>query len=270
MKKLKNKLGNVVKSAVASPAGFKTLWKVIAVVICFANFGISANAQNISSCGLLVAPNDYKKILTYSEAVNNCPAGYRLPTIEELECMAKNKSTLKLSFWGEYWSITTKGEKAYSVTMDDGKKEQCEKLEKKRVRYIKDTNYKSDEALEEIQPDKEPTTNQSGENYALIYIYRPAMFFGFAAWYNVDVEDTKNVWKCKNGRGKVIKITKESPITLHAKTEAHAFLTFDVEFGKEYFVECTIRPGAFVAQPQIKLQNETEGRSEFNKVKVDK
>jgi len=248
--------------------------KLFVLLIALIGFGIASNAQNatghISLCGLLIACDDYKKMLTYSEAVNNCPAGYRLPTIEELECMAKNQSMLKLSFWGEYWSITTTGEKALSITMDDRKREKCEKFEKKRVRYIKDTNYQSDDTSEEIYQDCQSTINQSGENYALIYLYRPAMAMGFAASYNIDVEDEKNVWKCKNGRGKIIKITKESPITLHAKTEAHAFLTFDVEFGKEYYVECTIRPGAFVGHPQIKLKNETEGRSEFNQIKLEK
>ncbi|MDR2972473.1 MAG: hypothetical protein LBU83_11185 [Bacteroidales bacterium] len=244
-----------------------TMKNFLLILVCLIGFKIGSNAQDISSCGLSIACGDYKKILTYSEAVSNCPAGYRLPTIEELECMAKNKSALKLSLWGEYWSVTTKGEKAYSVTMDDGKREECGKHEKKRVRYIKDANDQSDAS--ETQ-DCSSTTDQSGEKYALIYIYRPAIFFGSGASYNIDVEDKINVWKCKNGKGTIIKITKESPITLHAKTEAHAFLTFDVEFGKEYYVECTIRMGAFVGQPQIKLKDETEGRSEFNKIKSDK
>ena len=253
---------------------FITMKNFLLILVCLIGFEIGSNAQNtignISSCGLLVACDDYKKMSTYSEAVKNCPAGYRLPTIEELECMAKNKSTLKLSFWGEYWSITTKKEKAYTVTMDDGKREECEKLERKRVRYVKDANYQSEDPSEEIHQEEQSTTNQSGENYALIYIYRPANFVGFAVSYNIDVEDKEDVWKCKNGRGKIIKITKESPITLHAKTEADAFLTFDVEFGKEYYVECTIRPGAFVGQPQIKLKNATEGRSEFDQIKLEK
>ena len=245
-----------------------TMKNFLLMLVCLIGFKIGSNAQDISSCGLSIACCDYKKILTYSEAVNNCPAGYRLPTIEELECMAKNKSGLKLSLWGEYWSVTTKGEKSYSVTMDDGKREECEKYEKKRVRYVKDANYRSDTS-EETYQDCSSTADQSSENYALIHIYRPAMAMGFAVSYNIDVEDKINVWKCKNGRGTIIKITKESPITLHAKTEAHAFLTFDVEFGKEYYVECTIRIGAFVGQPQIKLKNETEGRSEFNQIKLD-
>ena len=89
--------------------------KMLLILVAIIGFGIIVHAQNeqctLSSCGLLIACDDSPRIITYSEAVNNCPAGYRLPSIEELECMAKNKSTLKLADAGEYWSVTTIGSK---------------------------------------------------------------------------------------------------------------------------------------------------------------
>jgi len=205
-----------------------TMKNFLLILVCLIGFEMGSNAQNatgnISSCGLLVACDDYKKILTYSEAVDNCPAGYRLPTIEELECMAKNKSTLKLSFWGEYWSITTTGEKALSITMDDRKREKCEKFEKKRVRYIKDTNYQSDDTSEEIYQDCQSTINQSGENYALIYLYRPAMAMGFAASYNIDVEDEKTFGNAKTAEEKSLKLQKSLQLRYMQKQKHMLFL----------------------------------------------
>ena len=92
---------------------------------------------NISVCGLLVACEDYPELLTYYEALN-APTGYRLPSLEELECMAKNKSTLKLiTNWQGYWSSEDAiRNRAYYITMDDEKKEKCDRSDKRYVRYI--------------------------------------------------------------------------------------------------------------------------------------
>jgi len=242
------------------------------ILVAVIGFGVFANAQEkpctLSECGLSVVCNDFPKTLTYSEAVSNCPVGYRLPTIEELVCMAKNKSSLNIRF-GEYWSetATKKGDKIYSITMDDRKKEECDKSEKKRVRYIKNANYVPSENAELQVQNWQLTDRQSTDKYALVHIYRPSNFVGFAVSFNVDLEDG-NVWKCKNGSRKTIKVTKETPFTLHAKTESDISLTFDVEFGKEYYVKCILVPGAFVAHPVFILRDENEGRSEFNEIKA--
>jgi len=233
---------------------------------------VGANAQdwncNLSSCGLSAACDDYKKTLTYSEAVSNCPVGYRLPTIEELECMAKNKSSLNIHF-GEYWSGTpSKEENVYTVTMDDGNREECDKSEKNRVRYIKDPHHVSSENAELQAPqDGQSTDNQSTENYALVHLYRPGMYWGCGVVLKIDLEDG-SVWKCKNNSRKTIKVTKETPFTLHGKTEADVNCTFDVEMGKEYYVKCSIGWGVMVGRPVFTPQDESEGRSAYGKIKA--
>ena len=223
---------------------------------------------NLSSCGLLVACNDYPNILTYSEAVNYCPAGYQLPSIEELECMAKDIATLRLSIIGEYWSVTTTGNNVYTVTMDDGKREQCEKSEKKRVRYIKDPNYiPSENAGLQVPKNLQSTDNQFNKNYALLHFYRPGMFYGCGAWFYVYL-DGKEVWQCKNGRRKTIKITEEGTITVHTKEETESSLTFDVEFGKEYYIEGAMGAGMWSGFPIISYKDESVGHSMFNTIKA--
>jgi|GEM_PF-3841393 len=233
----------------------------------------------MTSCGLLVSCSDYPKILTYDEALSQCPSGYRLPTIDELQCMAKNKTTLNLSKAGEYWSVTTTGNKAYTVTMDDGKKEKCGKDEKKRVRYIKDnhsesaanTNTSKSESKDNdktLNQKPQAIDNQSNNNYALLHLYRPGMFYGSAVRFNIDLED-QEVWNCKSGRKITIKLIKEGPTTVHARTEADASVTFDAEFGKEYYIECTIGMGVWVGHPILTLKDESVGLSMFQKIKKD-
>jgi hypothetical protein len=246
--------------------------KMLLILVAVIGFGTITNAQEeqctLSSCGLSAACNDYPKILTYSEAVSNCPVGYRLPTIEELLCMAKNKSSLNIRF-GEYWSGTdSKGDKIFTVTMDDKKREECDKSEKKRVRYIKDSNYVPSENSElQVSQNWQLTDKQSAENYSLVHIYRLPNFFGCAFSCDIDLEDG-SVWKCKNGRRQTIKVTKETPFTLHAKTETDVNLTFDVEFSKEDYVKCIVVPGAVVWRPIFILRDESEGLSEFNEIKA--
>jgi len=116
---------------------------------------------------------------------------------------------------------------------------------------------------------RQSTNYQSNENYALIHLYRLGNFIGSAVSFDIDL-DGKSIWRCKNDRKKTVKVTKEGVATLHAKTEAETHLTIDVEFGKEYYVECSIAPGVMVGRPALTLQHESVGEPMFNKIKKKK
>jgi len=245
--------------------------KIVLILIFVAGLGTSIYSQSdectIAMCGITVTCSDYPKILTYAEALSKCPSGYRLPTIDELLCLAQNKSTLHLRDLGEYWSVTTIGSKAYTVTMDDGKGEKCEQDEKKWVRYIKDKQNANHEALNQLF---QAANKPSNRNYALLHFYRPGMMYASGVWFDVYLEG-QEVWRAKNGRRKTIKITKEGSITLREKNKGGATITFDVELGKEYYVEFLIgydaRTGGY---PVIRLKDESVGHSMFNRIKAEK
>ena len=219
----------------------------------------------VASCELLVICSDYPRILTYDEAISKCPSGYRLPTIDELLCLAQNKADFHLKDFGEYLSVTKIGNKILTVTMDDGKQEECAKDEKKWVRYIKadaNTNYK---ALNQLFEEADKPSNN---NYALLHLYRPAMFVGSAVWFDIDL-DNQEIWRCKNDRKITIKLTKEVPVTIHARTEASSSVVINVEFGKEYYIECTLGMGVWVGRPILTQKDESVGHSMYNRVKKD-
>jgi len=117
-------------------------------------------------------------------------------------------------------------------------------------------------AVTETPPAKESSER---EGYALLHLYRPGTPYGSAIKYNVSLEG-KGVWLCKNGRKKTIRITNEGIVTLQAKTEAESTATFNVEFGKEYYVECTVAPGVWAGRPSLVLKDENLGRTLFNKI----
>jgi len=101
----------------------------------------------------------------------------------------------------------------------------------------------------------------------LLHFYRPGMFYGSGVWYNLCING-KDVWKAKNGRKITIKLTKEGSITVHARDD-DAKVTFDVQFGKEYYIECVLGTGAWSGYPIITLKDESIGYSMFRKITKD-
>jgi hypothetical protein len=91
-------------------------------------------------CMITLACRDLPSELSWHEAMKYCPPGWRLPTLEELQCMSVYQKGIPYFTKREYWSSTEKGEKAaYSVTLNDGEREKNSKTSTKYVRYVK--NY---------------------------------------------------------------------------------------------------------------------------------
>jgi len=108
------------------------------------NSSANENEQcTISVCGLSVACSDAPSMMTWDEAKQKAPKGYRLPTPNELKCMRNGlKPTQARLLAREYWtSEDAIRNKAYTITMDDGKEEKNKRSEKFSVRYVRTSGY---------------------------------------------------------------------------------------------------------------------------------
>jgi hypothetical protein len=102
-------------------------------------------------------------------------------------------------------------------------------------------------------------------NYAILHIYRRNDFYGSMVKYDLSIN--KNViCQVKNKWYETVKIDEEGLITLWAKTEAKKELPIIIEFGKEYYVRCSVTTGAFVGHPHLELVDEQIGKSEIQNI----
>jgi len=98
----------------------------------------SANSIYLSACGIEVMAMDLPQTYAWSDALAACPAGWRLPTGDELQCICGNKSKVPLFNGKEYWSGKEDGDKqAVSVTTNDCKQENRNKSYKLSVRCVR-------------------------------------------------------------------------------------------------------------------------------------
>jgi len=105
-------------------------------------------------------------------------------------------------------------------------------------------------------------------DYAVIYLYRPARSYGALSAYNVSVNDTK-VYRCSNNSSAEVKIYEPGEYTIWAKTESRCELSLDIELGKDYYIECSISVGAFMARPVLLLRDGKNAYSEYKSIKND-
>jgi len=57
---------------------------------------------------------------------------------------------------------------------------------------------------------------------------------------------------------------------LWAKTEAKSEVPIKIEFGKVYYVRCSISMGAFVGRPKVELVDNARGKREYNAIQQKK
>ena len=68
----------------------------------------------ITACDITVATTDLLGAYSWEEAQTACPAGWRLPTHEELSCLCVSEAYKGLNLKGGYWS------NPYLLISDDG------------------------------------------------------------------------------------------------------------------------------------------------------
>lgn len=110
--------------------------------------------------------------------------------------------------------------------------------------------------------------SESDADYAVLYVYRQSKT-GTAVKYDLHLGDTV-ICKVKNNWKETVKITQEGQNTLWAKTESTVELPIDIEFGKEYYVRCSIKMGAFVGRPKLELVDNEKGEAEYEAIQEKK
>ncbi len=109
------------------------------------------------------------------------------------------------------------------------------------------------------------TENQLQDDCALLHIYRKGSMAGAAIGYDIYLDNQK-VFRAKNKSKTTIKITKEGVDTLSAKTETKVELPINIQFGKEYYIRCGIKMGAFVGRPKLEAVDNQTGKAEFEEI----
>jgi len=107
-----------------------------------------------------------------------------------------------------------------------------------------------------------------GANYAIINVYRQGGQ-GFLINYDLHLGDSV-ICNVKSNSCQSIKIYKDGLNSLWAKTEAKSEMPINIEFGKIYYVRCSIKMGAFVGRPQVELVDTKLGKSEFTAIQNKK
>lgn len=101
--------------------------------------------------------------------------------------------------------------------------------------------------------------------YALLHIYRPKEFRGSAIKYNVHFGDSL-IARVSNNFRTTVRLDKEGPNIIWSRTESRMEIPVEVEFGKEYYLRCTVDYGAMVGRPDFQLVNKEIGEPEFKSI----
>lgn len=103
-------------------------------------------------------------------------------------------------------------------------------------------------------------------DYAMVYFYRPRNFAGSAVGYNVRTNDETVLGRARNGEKFEYKVTDFGEQTFRAKTEAESALTIDIQKGQEYFIQCTVKMGALLGRPELRLIENRQGIKEYEEL----
>ncbi|WP_018628021.1 DUF2846 domain-containing protein [Niabella aurantiaca] len=110
-----------------------------------------------------------------------------------------------------------------------------------------------------------PVPGSDTATYATIYFYRPKNFTGSAIGYNINLDDSV-VWRAVNNSRYEIRVYKEGKQKIWAKTEAKAIIPLSIQFGRSYYIKCSIAMGMWVGQPSLDLIDPEQGRPEYERV----
>jgi hypothetical protein len=105
-------------------------------------------------------------------------------------------------------------------------------------------------------------------DYAMLHVYRFGGM-GAAVGYDLYLGDSV-ICRVKNNRKQSIKIYKDGRNMVWAKTESKSEVPVNIQFGKEYFIRCGIKMGAFVGRPTLQITDYSTGKAEFESIKSKK
>ena len=107
-----------------------------------------------------------------------------------------------------------------------------------------------------------------GADYAIINVYRSSGQ-GALVSYDLHLGD-ETICRVSSNFCESIKIDKEGLNSLWAKTETKSEVPIKIEFGKVYYVRCSISMGAFVGRPKVELVDNARGKREYNAIQQKK
>jgi hypothetical protein len=112
--------------------------------------------------------------------------------------------------------------------------------------------------------------DQPESEYALLHVFRQnTNIIGGIINYDLHLGE-EVICRVSNNWNETIKITKEGLNILWAKTERKVELPIDIQFGKEYYVRCSIIRGIFIGRPKLELIDNQEGIVEFQAIQEKK
>lgn len=105
-------------------------------------------------------------------------------------------------------------------------------------------------------------------NFAKLYVYRPTGP-GLLIAYNLHLGDSV-IARVQNNFAEKIMITKKGLNALWARTESRAEVPIDIEYGRTYYLKCTVNMGIMAGRPNLELVDPTTGRAEYDAIRKRK
>ena len=103
-------------------------------------------------------------------------------------------------------------------------------------------------------------------DYALVHLYRKGAV-GVLVGYDVYLGD-ENICHVKNNWKTTLQVRTFGPNTLSAKTETRTEIPVNFEPGREYYIHCGLKMGAFVGRPTLELMKKSAGKAGFDRIKT--
>ncbi|GHU69104.1 hypothetical protein FACS189413_07390 [Bacteroidia bacterium] len=107
-----------------------------------------------------------------------------------------------------------------------------------------------------------------GADYALLHVYRQSGL-GMAVSYDVHLGDNV-ICRARNKWKETILIYQDGLNTLWARTEAKSEIPIDIQFGKEYYIRCSVETGFFMGRPKLEIVDNRTGKAEYNSISKKK
>lgn len=131
----------------------------------------------------------------------------------------------------------------------------CDRITVNVLKYTNPENLKT--AVEEELLDID---------HAILYVYRTAGS-GFLVSYDLYLGDSV-ICRVKNNFKTKISVHKDGLNSLWAKTESKTEIPINIKPGKEYYLRCGIKLGAFVGRPDIQLVDKVVGKGQYASIKA--
>ncbi len=101
----------------------------------------------------------------------------------------------------------------------------------------------------------------------MLYIYRLSDTTMLEPNYPLHLNDESVLCFVKNKSRDSIKVYKDGPLTLWAKTAHRGELKLDAKFGETYYIRCGLTGGQFNTTPALERIDEKAGTAEYARVK---